>query len=220
MNLINLGLVPYSEALELQYRLQTARQMDQIDDTILLLEHKPVLTLGTRGKLENIYCDQEELEAAGITIFNVSRGGDVTYHGPGQLIVYPIVKLYNREGGICSFIHSIEQAVIDWLKTEFDIDSYSGQNKLTGVWVGEAKIMAVGLAVNQGVTMHGLALNLLTDLKPFSWINPCGLGKPVTSLELLTAKEINFDRAVREIGELIANQLGDNFAWCGLEDIT
>lgn len=220
MDLIRLGLVPYEDALELQQTLQKKRQLDLIDDTILLLQHPPVLTLGTRGKTENIFCTEEELCEAGITVFNINRGGDVTYHGPGQLIIYPIIKLYGRSGGIREFIKSIEQAVINWLSEKHQIESHSGQDKMTGVWVGEAKIMAVGLSVNQGVTMHGFALNLNTDLKPFALINPCGLNKPVTSLHILTERPIDFSSSEIEIGSRIAEMLGEESVWQDLGNIS
>lgn len=219
MNIVMAGMMPYDQALDLQLQLLARRQQDLIDDTLLLLEHPPVLTLGTRGNMEHIYCSQEQLDEAGVAIFKVGRGGDVTYHGPGQLIVYPIVKLYHREGGIRVFIEKLEQSVMQWLAESFQIESSAGQGKLTGIWVNDAKIMAVGLAVKQGVTMHGLALNLKTDLTPFTWINPCGLNKPVTSLHLLTDQPFDFDQTAREIGCKMADLLGDEAVWLSLTEL-
>ena len=219
MRICRLGRVAYDEALDLQLQLVELRQQDLIQDTILLLEHPPVITLGTRGKMEHIYREPRQLAADGVTIHKVGRGGDVTYHGPGQLVVYPIVKLYNRPGGIREFIETLEQAVISWLAEQYGLKPYTGHGKLTGIWIDDAKIMAVGLAVKQGVTMHGLALNLLTDLTPFSWINPCGLMKPVTSLHLLTQRQVDFRQAQDELAIRFADGLGEVFEWIERADL-
>ena len=219
MRICRLGRIAYDDALNLQLKLVALRQQDQIQDTILLLEHPPVITLGMRGKMEHIYREPQQLAADGVTIHKVGRGGDVTYHGPGQLVVYPIVKLYHRPGGIREFIETLEQSVISWLQERYGLNPYTGNGKLTGIWIDDAKIMAVGLAVKQGVTMHGLALNLITDLTPFSWINPCGLMKPVTSLHLLTKQPVDFGQAQTELGNRIAEGLGDAFEWIERSDL-
>lgn len=213
IQIVRAGMMPYDQALDLQLRLLALRQQDQVDDTLLMLEHPPVITLGTRGQMDHVYRSEEELAAAGISIHKVGRGGDVTYHGPGQLIIYPIVKLYHRPGGIRTFIETLEQTVMAWLWDVHRVRSYCGQGKLTGVWVDEAKIMAIGLAVKQGVTMHGLALNLNTDLTPFDWINPCGLDRPVTSLRELRGRPVSLPDSVSQLGGRLAAALGADAVW-------
>ncbi len=172
----------YGEILALQERLVRSRLNGDTGDILLLLEHQHVLTKGTRTDPANIYFTDEQLASKGIEVFEVNRGGDVTYHGPGQLIGYPIVQLKDHEQGIRWFIRSLEDAIIDLLGSRFGIEGHAGSGKLTGVWVGERKIAAFGLAVVHGVTMHGFALNINTDLRYFDLINPCGLSKGVTSV--------------------------------------
>lgn len=213
IQIVKAGLMPYDQALELQLRLLALRQQDRVQDTLLLLEHPPVITLGTRGRMDHIYRSEEELASAGISLYKVGRGGDVTYHGPGQLILYPIVKLYHRPGGIRDFIEMLEQAVMTWLWDVHRVRSICEQGKLTGVWVEDAKIMAIGLAVKQGVTMHGLALNLNVDLTPFGWINPCGLDRPVTSLHILRGQPVSLQDSLHSIGDRLAGAMDAVPVW-------
>ncbi len=193
----SIGSIPYGEALDLQRRLVDARREGRTGSTLLLLEHPPVLTLGTRTDRRNIYATEEQLRAAGIETFEVNRGGDVTFHGPGQIIGYPIVQLRDFEQGIRWFISALEESLIDVLRIHYGIDAYAQTGKFTGVWVGEAKIAAFGLAVVNGVTMHGFAFNVNTDLGMFDFINPCGLSKGVTSIRRELGRDIDIE-AVRE----------------------
>lgn len=187
------GRLDYKEALELQESLQLLRQHNEIPDTLVLLEHPPVLTLGRRGEYENILMSKELLEAQGVKIYEVSRGGDVTYHGPGQIVGYPIMDLTGMNRDVKEFVYNIEEVFILLLLKEFGIKAERDEKKYTGVWVGNEKITAIGISVKRWITMHGFAFNVNTDLRHFNWINPCGItDKGVTSLEKLLGKELDF----------------------------
>jgi lipoyl(octanoyl) transferase len=161
-----------------------------IEDMLILLEHPPVITLGKRGKYSNILVSKEYLNQNGIQIFEINRGGDVTYHGPGQLVGYFIVNLANYNRSIKNFITGIEDVFINLLMEQYSIKAYRGFKEHTGVWVDDKKITAIGVAVSRMITMHGFAFNINTDLEHFNWINPCGItDKGVTSLKQLTGVE-------------------------------
>ena len=189
------GRLDYKEALELQEETQRKRIEGSIPDTLILLEHFPVLTLGRRGDEANILRSREELEAAGVSVYDVNRGGDVTYHGPGQIVGYPVMDLKEMGRDIKDYVFRIEEVFIRLLSAEFGIKAEREDKKYTGVWVGNDKITAIGIAVRQWVTMHGFAFNVNTDLSHFGWINPCGLSdKGVTSVQKLTGAEADFGR--------------------------
>ncbi len=189
------GRLDYKEALELQEETQRKRIEGSIPDTLILLEHFPVLTLGRRGDEANILRSREELEAAGVSVYDVNRGGDVTYHGPGQIVGYPVMDLKEMGRDIKDYVFRIEEVFIRLLSAEFGIKAEREDKKYTGVWVGNDKITAIGIAVRQWVTMHGFAFNVNTDLSHFGWINPCGLSdKGVTSVRKITGTEADFDR--------------------------
>lgn len=189
LNIIKLNMTPYDEALDIQYRLIEKRQKGEIDNTLILLEHPSVLTLGTRGQYNNIYISDEELKNEGVTVFKVNRGGDVTYHGPGQIVGYLIFDLKDFRSDSRFFIQKIKQCFIDLLQCEYNIHAYGNIDKYTGVWVNDEKITAIGISIRKWITMHGFAFNVNTNLKHFSWINPCGLSKGVTSIEKLIKKK-------------------------------
>ncbi len=189
------GRLDYKEALELQEETQRKRIEGSIPDTLILLEHFPVLTLGRRGDEQNILRSREELMAVGVKVYDVNRGGDVTYHGPGQIVGYPVMDLKEMGRDIKAFVFKIEEVFIRLLLAEFGITAEREDKKYTGVWVGNDKITAIGIAVKQWVTMHGFAFNVNTDLSHFGWINPCGLSdKGVTSIQKLTGKVADFGR--------------------------
>jgi len=195
-NLLVLGRVPYAEALTLQQRLVAARKADIIEDTLVLLEHPPVLTLGRNARRENILAPDHLLRAKGVDVHEINRGGDVTYHGPGQLVGYPIVDLRgdlpNKRGphlGPVDFVRLLEELLIR-VCADFRIPAQRIP-KCTGVWtipngaIREKKLAAIGVHVSAGVTSHGFALNVTTDLRDFDWIIPCGIrDRGVTALEL------------------------------------
>jgi lipoate-protein ligase B len=171
---VHLGRVPYAEALALQQRVRAARQAGAIPDTVLLLEHPPVYTRGRRSAPGELPFGEDHYAARGIEIVDVDRGGKVTYHGPGQLVAYPIVGVTEVMG----FVEQLEQVMVDALREEgIEARGRAADGRdFTGVWVGERKIGSIGLHISHGVTTHGLSLNVDGDLTPFEWIVPCGLG--------------------------------------------
>ena len=164
----------YREAWDLQHSLVAARKDGIIDrDIVLFLEHHPVFTLGRRGGLDGLMVSESFLEKEGIAVIHVERGGDITFHGPGQLVVYPIVDLRAARLGVADYVTALEEVMI---RTATDFKVKAEQNpKNRGVWIGNNKLGSIGVAVRRGVTYHGLALNVNTSLTPFSWIHPCGL---------------------------------------------
>lgn len=186
LRVVRLGRIEYEKALDIQEKLQKQRIEALCPDTLLLLEHPPVLTMGTRAENANIVIARPMLEQLGVQIIDCNRGGDVTYHGPGQIVGYPIMDLKGYGRDIRSFVHRLEQVFINILEQVFGMDSYRGDGKYTGVFVGQDKLTAIGIAVSRWVTMHGFAFNINTDLSHFKWIVPCGLqDKGVTSIEKL-----------------------------------
>jgi lipoate-protein ligase B len=176
---------PYQRAWDLQRRLWRARWRGEIPDLLLFLEHDPVVTLGRNAHRENVLVSERELGRRGVEVVAVDRGGDVTYHGPGQLIGYWIFDLRSWHMDIHRFLREIEEVLIATLR---DLGLESGRSGgATGVWAGGAKVAAIGLHMSHWVSTHGFALNLDLDLAPFSWIVPCGLtGRPVTSVAALS----------------------------------
>jgi lipoyl(octanoyl) transferase len=174
---VQLGQLPYAEALELQIRLRDARQSDDIPDTLLLLEHPPVYTRGRRTEPHDLPMGEDWYRAQGIEVHDSDRGGRVTYHGPGQLVGYPIMSIAD----VPEYVHTMERAVIAALADE-GIEARVREG-LTGIWAGDAKIGSIGVHVSRGVTTHGFAVNVDNDLQPFDWIVPCGIdGVRMTSV--------------------------------------
>jgi lipoyl(octanoyl) transferase len=178
----HLGVVDYREALSLQERLREARQADELPDVLLTLEHPPVYTRGRRSVAGELPMGEDWYLAQGIETVQTDRGGRVTYHGPGQLVGYPIVRVDD----VVAYVRTLEQALVSALKLEGVADARSRPtegHRYTGVWVGERKIASIGVHLSRGVTTHGFAVNVENDLQPFSWIVPCGLdGVQMTSL--------------------------------------
>jgi lipoyl(octanoyl) transferase len=199
-----LGRVAYGEALALQQQIVAARKLGQTMDHLLLLEHPHVITLGRNGRMEHLLASDEILSRAGVSFYATDRGGDVTYHGPGQLVGYPILDLREWKRDVGAYVRAIEQVIIDTL------DSYgiaaSRIPKLTGVWVDGRKIAAIGVHLSRWVTSHGFALNVNTDLTYFQYIVPCGLTKPVTSLS-----QLGVCVSAGEVGRTLARHFGRIF---------
>lgn len=194
LRLLRLGRMDYAEALAIQEKLLDARQADRLPDTLVLVEHPPVITLGRRGKQENILASKEELNDQGVKVYNVGRGGDVTYHGPGQIVGYPIIDLKKHGKDIRKFIWNVEKVFIRLLYEQFGIKAHREDGTYTGVWVGQKKVTAIGVAVKRWVTMHGFAFNVNTNLEHFKWINNCGLSdRSVTSVERLVGAKQDFE---------------------------
>jgi lipoyl(octanoyl) transferase len=179
-----LGRFPYSDGLRLQEERVAAVREGSEPDALFLLEHDPVLTLGRSAHRENIVASPEELADMGIQIHECGRGGDVTYHGPGQLVGYPILSLAPDRKDVLKYVRSLEDALVLTL-AEYGVDAHRFQ-RLTGVWVGEEKIAAIGVRISRWVTSHGFALNITTNLDHFQTIVPCGIRSyGVTSMERL-----------------------------------
>jgi lipoyl(octanoyl) transferase len=178
-----LGRIPYGEGLELQQQLVARRRAGDLPDTLLLLEHPHVITLGTSARRDNILIGEAEERLLGIEVFDTGRGGDVTYHGPGQLVGYPVLDLKPDRCDLHAYVRDLEQVLIDALAS-FGIRA-SRKEGLTGAWVGDEKIAAIGVRVSSGwITSHGFALNVSTDLSYFRSIVPCGIRDfGVTSME-------------------------------------
>jgi lipoyl(octanoyl) transferase len=181
LGVVRLGTVDYAEALALQRRAAAARAEDCIPDLLLLLEHPHVYTLGRAARPEHVRASAAEMAAVGATVHAVERGGDVTYHGPGQLVGYPILDLRRHGQDLHRYLRLIEQALIDAL-TSFGVCAGRVAG-LTGVWIGDEKVAAIGVGVRRWVTLHGFALNVAVDLSYFDLIVPCGIhDRGVTSL--------------------------------------
>lgn len=201
-----LGETGYEEALTLQERLLYLRQQREITDVFLLLEHPPLLTIGTRGKASNILVPENLLKAQGIGVHKINRGGDVTYHGPGQIVGYPILDLHEHGKDIHLFVSRVEETFIQLLQNEYGITA--GRNhEHTGVWVGDEKITAIGFSIKRWVTMHGFAFNVNTNMEHFKWIVPCGIqNKGVTSLKKLLGYELDMQKVNRQVAEYFCRQ--------------
>jgi lipoyl(octanoyl) transferase len=179
----DLGKLDYAEALTIQKDLADKRKRGEIPNQLLFVEHPHVITLGRNGHLENLLANSQVLERAGISFHQSDRGGDITYHGPGQIVGYPIFDLRDWKRDVVAYVRAVEEVIMGAL-AEFDIQAGRVQGA-TGVWVDGAKIAAIGIHISHWVTSHGFALNHTTDLSYFQYIVPCGLTRPVTSMRQL-----------------------------------
>jgi lipoyl(octanoyl) transferase len=188
-----LGMTPYADALALQRDLVSDRQLGRVDDVLLLVEHPSVVTLGARGDggLTHLLVSPDELNARHVELYEVGRGGDITYHGPGQIVAYPILDLNPDRRDVHRYVRDLEEVLI---RTAADLGIVAHREQgLTGVWVGDEKLAAIGVRIARWVTSHGFALNVSTDLDYFSLIVPCGIaGRGVTSLARLLGRTIDF----------------------------
>ncbi len=207
-----LGRVPYQKALDLQEALAEARASGTVPDTLLLLEHPETYTLGRHGSEANLLVPREALARLGVEIHRTDRGGDITFHGPGQLVGYPILALGERAREVKRYVANLEETLILALAS-FGV-SARRLPPYPGVWVGEEKIASIGVRVDaRRVTRHGFALNVNTDLEFFRWIVPCGIvGKTMTSLSRVLGRSL----ALEEVADVVADCFGRVF---GLERI-
>jgi lipoate-protein ligase B len=193
--LLELPLMEYGEAWDLQSRLVAAKSEGGLDrDILIILEHTPVFTLGRQGNREHLRVKESFLRSKGVSLFHVERGGDVTYHGPGQIVCYPVVNLRATGWRVAKLVEFLEEIMI---RTAMDWGIDARRRSINrGVWVGKKKLGSIGIAVRRGVSFHGLALNVNTSLEPFSWIDPCGLeGVLMTSMEQALGREIPMEKA-------------------------
>lgn len=194
---MDIGRRRYIPVLELQEELVAKRKVGDISDTLILVEHEPVFTLGRNAKDENVLLPRKEIEKLGVDVVEIGRGGDVTYHGPGQVVAYPILDLNALGKGVLWYINSLEEIVINVL-ADFGITADGGRED-RGVWIGNEKIAALGVRITRGVTMHGFALNVKLDMQPYSWIVPCGIpNKGVTSMNIFNP-DITVDAVKKSI---------------------
>jgi len=219
LNLLQLGRVPYAEGLELQRQLVEARHADRIGNTLVLLEHPPVLTLGRNASRAHILASNEFLAARGVEVHEINRGGDVTWHGPGQLVGYPIFDLrsYTPRLGAVDFVRRMEEALIRACG-DFGVPATRIPGR-TGVWtlasgtILEKKVAAIGVHIARGITSHGFALNVNPDLRDFELIVPCGIAdRAVTSLELEAEQESDPPPTMEAVRNAVARQFGRVFS--------
>ncbi|HSR14073.1 MAG TPA: lipoyl(octanoyl) transferase LipB [Thermodesulfobacteriota bacterium] len=189
----------YEEALVLQNRLAEARQKEETGDVLLILQHPAVVTMGKSGKVQNVLAP-ESLRDRNIKIIYTDRGGDVTYHGPGQLVMYPILNIQARRLSIPGYVWKLEETAIRFLRL-YGIAS-ARIEKLRGVWVGNEKIAALGVHISRGVSKHGLALNINTALDAFGLINPCGTGRRATSMAGILGRQFSMEEAETRMAEV------------------
>jgi lipoyl(octanoyl) transferase len=193
-----LGRVDYADGLCLQRERVAARKAGMIPDTLLLLEHPHVYTLGRNAKKENLLISAEQLGARGAQVFEIDRGGDVTYHGPGQLVGYPIIDLTQHRRDIAWYMRSLEEVLIE-VAGDYGIHA-ARLAGAPGVWVGSEKLAAMGVHISRWVTSHGFAFNVIPDLRYFEWIIPCGLrDKGVTSLQKLLGRPVAMDAVTEKV---------------------
>jgi lipoyl(octanoyl) transferase len=202
-----LGLTPYDEAHAMQGELAERRKRDEIPDQFLLLEHPHVITLGRAANRANVLADDATRARLGVELFETGRGGDVTYHGPGQLVGYPIVKLLAGRQDIRRYVRDIQEVLIRAAR-DFGVEAEPRDGDFVGVWVGDEKLAAIGVRISRWVTMHGFALNVATDLNYFQLIVPCGIrGHGVTSLQKLLGRPVEMSAVV----ESVTRHFGDVF---------
>ena len=199
-----LGRIEYGDAVELQQQLVEQRKRGITPDQLLLLEHPHTITLGRNGRLDNLLASEPALRSAGIAFHPTDRGGDITYHGPGQVVGYPILDLRDWKRDVGAYLRALEQVMIDAL-ADFGIAG-SRLDRCTGVWVDGRKIGAIGVHISRWITSHGFALNVNTDLSYFGYIVPCGLTKPVTSVA-----QLGINVGTSEVSSALARRFGDVF---------
>lgn len=204
--LILKGLQPYDPALKLQERLHAQRRQGQCVDTLLLLEHAPVYTLGRNATEANVLLPADELRTRGFEVVRTGRGGEVTYHGPGQLVAYPILDLRQTGDGAVSYVGRLEQVILNVL-ADFGLEGHT-EPRNRGVWVGNEKIAAIGVRIAGHVTMHGFALNVRARLEDYRWIVPCGIrDRGVTSLHAFRP-EVGWGAVVQSVVSRFVAQFG------------
>lgn len=207
-----LGRTDYGRALDLQMRICASRKLGWEPDVLLLLEHPPTITLGRNGRWHNLLVPEEILRLKGVERFETDRGGDITFHGPGQLVGYPILRLEPSERDVHRYMRNLEECLIRTLQS-FGIDG--GRNdRYTGVWTSRGKVAAMGVHISRWITRHGFALNVNTDLSYYDLIIPCGIsGEQVTSMERLLSRPVSLEEVVKRVAVEFASVFGRDLEW-------
>lgn len=204
---IHLGRIPYNEALELQLERSRLRQEDRVPDTLFTLEHDPVITLGKRAKESDVLLSEDALRARGIDLVHVDRGGEATWHGPGQLVLYPILHIKAQEIYVSDLVRGLAGCIADYLRAHRIESTWDDDHP--GIWVEDRKIAAVGMRIQRGVSRHGAALNLTTAQDAFQVIVPCGLPEfGVTSVAQESGEQVEILDAARDISQRFATHFG------------
>jgi lipoate-protein ligase B len=216
---LELPVVKYGQARDLQLSIVKARHAGRLDrDVVILLEHTPVFTLGRRGGQDNLLVSPTLLKQRGIEVIHIERGGDITYHGPGQLVVYVLMDLISRRIGVTDFVTQLETAMVR-TAGHWGV-SARGDTDNRGAWVGRRKLGSIGITVRRGITFHGLALNIHTDLEPFQWINPCGLKEcRMTTLEQEAGLAIEMKSVRRQMAGHLSELFDMELARVGLDGL-
>lgn len=192
--ILDLGTIDYSDALKIQHELVEKRRLGLIPDSAMIVEHPSVFTIGRSGSRKNLLVEEDYLNAQGIKVLDVDRGGDITFHSPGQLVIYPIIDLKKRVRDLHKYLRALEEVVISFLR-RYAV-SAGRLDDATGVWVSDKKIASIGIAAKDWVTYHGLSVNINNDTRLFSMINPCGIKNlKVTSLKEALGSPVPQDRA-------------------------
>ena len=203
MQIKQLGTTPYHQAYD--YQMELLKKMhddDQKDDVCMILEHPAVFTLGRNASNENMHVPETFLQEKGIKLIRIERGGEVTYHGPGQIVCYPIINLRRNKLSVVDYIQTLEQIMLE-VVLHFGIKA-KRDSRNHGIWLGDSKLGSIGIAVRHGISYHGLALNVNLDLEPFAWVNPCGLaGVSMTSMEQELQKSLDIKGVESVMIELI-----------------
>ncbi len=208
----DLGRIDYKDAWDLQKSIHQLRTENKIDDILLLLEHPHTYTLGKTANKQNLVGDKKYLDENKISVYDIDRGGDITYHGPGQIVGYPIINLTNWKQDTHKYLRSLEEVIIKVCR-EYGLTGKRVE-KFTGVWIDERKICAIGIKVSRWITMHGFAFNVNTDLKLFNGIIPCGISdKEVTSLN----RELKIEVSLAEVKEKIIHHFVNEFNYTQIE---
>ena len=205
--ILDLGIIRYEDALKLQREFVIKRKLNEVSDSVIIAQHPAVFTIGRKGSRRNLLVSEEILNKENINILEVDRGGDITFHGPGQLVIYPIIDLRNRKKDLHNYLRDLEEVIIRFL------DGYGIEGTrikgATGVWVNDAKIAFIGIAAKDWITYHGLSININNDLKFFSMINPCGLKNiNVTSLKNILGEAVS----MQEVKDIFIEEFKHIFA--------
>ncbi len=217
--LVDLGVIDYAAAYSLQLALVAKRRRGQpSDDLFLVAEHPSTFTLGRRGGQENLRVSEDFLEKSRIPLVHIERGGDITFHGEGQLVLYPILHLHQAGLSVSDYVQCLEEVMIRLAAASGVVAARDPRNH--GVWVGNWKLGSVGIAIRHGVAFHGLALNVCLDLRPFSWVNPCGLtGVRMTSLSRECHRDVPLEAVKKDLATILKQVFARPFITLNKEDV-